>query len=126
MVNRNHNLRIKREVLQLIMESAKDSLPNEFAAILRAKNKLIYEIAIVPGTVAGERSALFKLFNLPIDYSYVGTAHSHPSGVLIPSDEDLRLFSNFGIIHIIVGYPFNIESWRAFSKDGKEMNIEVI
>jgi len=119
-------MRIKREVLQLIMESAKDSLPNEFAAILRAKNKLIYEIAIVPGTVAGERSALFKLYNLPIDHSYVGTAHSHPSGVLIPSDEDLRLFSNFGIIHIIVGYPFNIESWRAFSKDGKEMNIEVI
>ncbi len=119
-------MRIKKEVLQLIMESAKDSLPNEFAAILKAKHNLIYEIAIVPGTVAGERSALFKLFNLPIDYSYVGTVHSHPSGVLIPSEEDLRLFSNFGAIHIIVGYPFNMESWRAFLKDGKETKIEVI
>lgn len=118
-------MKIKRSLLELIMESSKDTLPNEFAAILKAKNNIIYEIAMVPGTVAGERSALFKLYNLPIDYSYVGTVHSHPSGIIYPSDEDLKLFSNFGKIHIIVGYPFNLNSWRAFSKEGKEISLEV-
>ncbi|MGC8585301.1 MAG: Mov34/MPN/PAD-1 family protein [Thermoplasmata archaeon] len=117
--------RIKRQVLEMIMESSKDTMPNEFAAFLRARAGIIYEIVMIP-TISGRRSATYMLHMKPIDFSIVGTVHSHPSGVLIPSDEDLHLFSQTGNVHIIVGYPFRIDSFRAFDRYGKPIEVDVI
>jgi proteasome lid subunit RPN8/RPN11 len=119
-------MKISRGVIELVMESSKDSLPNEFAAFLKAKKEVIYEIALVPGTISGERSAIMQLWNRPIDLGYVGTIHSHPSGVIYPSEDDKSLYSKFGNIHIIVGYPFNLYSWRPFNNEGIEINLEMI
>ena len=119
-------MKIRKGVIELIMESSKDSLPNEFAALLKQKNGVIFEIALLPGTISGQRSAIMQIFLRPIDLNYVGTAHSHPSGAILPSDEDKSLFSKFGNVHIIVGYPFNTQSWRAFNNEGLEIKVEMI
>ncbi|MBD6955875.1 MAG: Mov34/MPN/PAD-1 family protein [Thermoplasmata archaeon] len=120
------NYRIKRETLNMIMESAKDTHPNEFAAFLRAESGIIYEIILLPGTISGRRSAIYQLYTKPIDFSLVGTVHSHPSGVTIPSEEDLLLFSRTGDVHIIVGYPYGPDDFSVYDRNGRRIGIEVI
>ena len=52
----------------MIMEASKDSYPREFGAFLRAENNVIYEIAILPGTVQGDHHTIFQLYSKPIDF----------------------------------------------------------
>ncbi len=118
--------KIRKNVLKLINESSKSSYPNEFGAFLRAKYKVIYEIVLLPGTVSGGRSVLYNLLMKPIDFSIVGSVHSHPSGYPIPSQADLDMFSKTGDVHIIVAYPFNERSWKAYNRDGEEIEVKII
>ena len=122
----NNVWKIKREVLQLIMESSKSAYPNEFGAFLRAKHNIIYEIILLPGTVAGGSSVLYNLLMKPIDFTIVGSVHSHPSGFPIPSQADLDMFSKTGDIHIIVAYPYTMDSWKAYNRMGEEIEVKVI
>lgn len=117
---------IRKRTLRMILEASNSSYPNEFGAILRAKKGVIHELILLPGTVAGERSALFKLHMLPVDFTVVGTAHSHPSGAIYPSGADLDLFRKFGWIHIITGFPFNEGDWACFSADGEPRPLKVV
>ncbi len=117
---------IKRETIEMILEASKDVYPNEFGAILRAEEGVITEIMLLPGTLSGSRSAIFQLHMLPIDFTVVGTVHSHPSGSISPSGADVALFQKFGYIHIITGVPFNEGSWRAFDLYGEPVDLEVV
>ncbi len=118
--------KIKRDVLRLIMESSKSSYPDEFGAFLRAKHNIIYEIILLPGTISGGRSVLYNLLMKPIDFSIVGSVHSHPSGVPLPSEADIQMFSRTGDVHIIVAYPFTMDSWKAYNRRGEEIEVRVI
>jgi len=106
--------------------AATDTHPREFACVLRADEGVITEVLLVPGTVGSQSSAILRLHMLPIDFSIVGSAHSHPTPNAIPSRADLNLFSRFGPVHIIIGYPYNMSSWRAYSRDGQEIALRVI
>ena len=117
---------IKRETIEMILEASRDVYPNEFGAILRAEEGVITEIMLLPGTLSGSRSAIFQLHMLPIDFTVVGTVHSHPSGSISPSGADVALFQKFGYIHIITGVPFNEGSWRAFDLYGEPIDLEVV
>ncbi len=117
--------RIKRELLEMIMEASKSSYPDEFGAFLRAKNHIIYEIVMLPGTLSGGRSVIYNLLMKPIDFSIVGTVHSHPSGFPIPSEADLQMFSRSGDVHIIVAYPFQMDSWKAYNRMGEEIEVQI-
>jgi proteasome lid subunit RPN8/RPN11 len=117
---------ITSDVLELIFAAARDSHPREFACVLRAEGDTITEILLVPGTQSGDRSAILRLHMLPIDLTVVGSAHSHPTPNTVPSDADLALFSRFGPVHIIVGYPYTMKSWRAFDREGRECRLDVI
>lgn len=117
---------IRRRTLKMILEASKSQYPEEFGAILRAKKGVIHELILLPGTVAGERSALFKLHMLPIDFTVVGTVHSHPSGAIFPSGADLDLFQRFGWIHIITGSPFEDDDWACFSAGGERRTLDVV
>jgi proteasome lid subunit RPN8/RPN11 len=121
--------KIKRGTLDLILESAKSVYPNEFGGFLRVdsdeKYKII-EIVILPGTISGDSHTIFKLHMLPIDFSIVGTVHSHPSISFHPSDADVLLFRKFGKVHIVVAYPFTSSSWKSFDHNGKEIEMKVI
>lgn len=122
--------RITKNCLDLIFESSKSSYPQEFGALLRVdrvnKNTVI-EVVLLPGTISGDSHAIFHLHMLPVDYSVVGTVHSHPSSIARPSNADLDLFSHFGRIHIIVGVsPFGDVSWRTYDYIGNEVSMEII
>lgn len=117
---------IKRETIQMILEASRETYPNEFGAVLRAEEGVITEIMLLPGTLSGQQSAIFRLHMLPIDFTVVGTAHSHPSGSIAPSGADVTLFQKFGYIHIITGLPFDENSWRAFDMYGQPIDLKVI
>jgi proteasome lid subunit RPN8/RPN11 len=117
---------IKERTLKMIMEASKDSYPKEFGALLRAENNIIYEIALIPGTISGNVHVIFQSYAIPIDFSYVGSVHSHPSGNTHPSDADLHMFSNTGPVHIIVGYPYNLTNYSAYTRNGDPLKLELI
>jgi len=123
------NWKIKRKCLELILEASKSSYPNEFGGLLRVDEKdkhTIVEIVLLPGTISGNSHAIFKMHMLPIDFSIVGTVHSHPSPVPRPSGADLELFGKHGKVHIIAASPYSSSSWKAYDGSGKEINIEVL
>ena len=127
--NTREKWKITRRCLDMILESAKSTYPNEFGGLLRVDEKqrdTIVEIVLLPGTVSGDAHAIFRLHMLPIDFSIVGTVHSHPGPYPIPSDADLQLFSKHGRVHIIVANPFTINSWKGYNYNGQEIEIEVI
>ena len=112
--------------MELIFESSKSNYPQEFGALLRVDRvdkKTIIEVVLLPGTISGDSHAIFHLHMLPIDYSIVGTVHSHPSSIARPSDADLDLFNHFGKIHIIVGVSaYGDVSWKAYDYAGRDGN----
>ena len=113
-------------VIDMIMASAKDSHPNEFACTLRAEDGIITEVILVPGTLSGNNSAILRLHMLPIDFSIVGTAHSHPSPNARPSPADMGLFSRYGNVHLIAHYPYTRSSWKAYDRQGQLVDLEVL
>ena len=121
--------KIKRKCLDLILECAKSSYPNEFGGLLRVdldRKDTIIELIMLPGTISGEAHAIFKLHMLPIDFSIVGTVHSHPSYSARPSGADLQLFRKHGKVHIISASPYDTTSWKAYNQKGDEIEMKVI
>ena len=121
--------KITHSCLSLILESAKGTYPKEFAALLRAypeAKDTISEILLLPGTVSGDTHAIFRLHMRPIDFTIVGTVHSHPSTSWFPSQADLQLFRKYGRIHLIVAYPFNDETWGAYDYTGSKIEVKII
>jgi len=118
-------MKITRSLLEMILAAARDSYPHEFVALLSGKKGVISELIFLPFE-SGEMGAIIHTDLLPLGMKIYGTVHSHPSKNLSPSGEDLRMFSRFGKIHIIVGYPFNEKSWRCYDNRGNIINIEVI
>ena len=119
---------IRERTLQELLTLAKESHPREFAAILRAnsKTKVITEFLVLPGTLSSSVSALLRLEMLHADFNLVGTYHSHPSGLPLPSRADLIFFEKFGIVHIIVAYPYDMKSWKAYDFRGNSVHLKVL
>ena len=117
---------IRRRTLQMILEAGRSSYPNEFGAILKAEEGVINQLWLLPGTESGESAALFRLHMLPIDFSVVGTVHTHPSGGCRPSGADIELFSRFGYVHVIACEPFGPGSWACYDGNGERRDLEVI
>lgn len=118
--------KIKKNVLHLICEIAKENYPNEFSGQLRALDGVVHELTMLPGTRGGRMSALVNLWMMPIDYSVVGSVHSHPSGNVTPSGADREFFSKFGAVHIIIGKPYTLMTWQAYNYDGEPIMLEVV
>jgi len=117
---------IARELLEAVFENARSCHPNEFAALLRIRNGIVSQYIVLPGTLSSPASAVFMLHMKPADFSIIGTIHSHPSPWAVPSEADLALFQKFGLLHIIVAYPYNMRSWKAYNAFGEEIKLEVI
>jgi proteasome lid subunit RPN8/RPN11 len=123
------NWKIHQSVLDLIFECSKSSYPNEFGGFLKADEQnpyIITELVLIPGTISGDAHAIFKMHMLPIDFTLVGTVHSHPSSNPNPSTADQTLFERYGKIHIISAYPYSDSSWRAYSYKGNEIELLII
>jgi proteasome lid subunit RPN8/RPN11 len=117
---------IRHKLLLLLLELGRSSHPNEFVALLRERDGIIEEMNILPGTVAGEDSASLLYDMMPLDTHLAGSAHSHPNGMLHPSQADVNFFPRTGRYHLIIGYPYRESDWQCFTADGNPHSIEVI
>lgn len=119
---------INRETLNLILEVSKESYPKEFIATLIAKKGVIEEINLLPGTLSGDSMAIIRTHMQPPDItlSVVGIVHSHPSKNFKPSGADLHFFSRFGNTHIIVGKPYDVDSWQAYDAFGNLIELKIV
>ena len=121
--------KITSECFSMISESAKSMFPKEFGGLLRCddeKRDIITEIVLLPGTIAGDSHAIFRMHMKPFDLSLVGTVHSHPSGSYNPSDADIQLFRKYGKIHIIIASPYTTESWHGYDQKGEPVTVHII
>lgn len=119
--------KVKRAVIADLLEAARNAYPNEFFALLggNKKEKIIDEIIVVPAEY-GRESTLIKTWLVPFDSRIAGSAHSHPGHHNSPSSADLSSFAQFGELHLIMAYPYNLNSTRAFNVNGKEEKVEVV
>lgn len=119
---------ISRELLDVILENARAVYPREIILILRGKVKKdmveITDIIIPPFAVHGRRFSAFPAHMLPMDFSLVGSVHSHPSGVARPSVVDLN--RSFGRIIMIVAYPFvGQENVAVYNHSGERITLRL-
>lgn len=120
---------INADLLQTILEGAKHVYPRETILLLRGVKKkdliTVTELLVPPLARYGQGFAHLPLCMLPMDFSIVGTAHSHPSGNTTPSHADMNHF--FGPILMIVGFPFTDEKNVAvYNRDGETLTLQVI
>ena len=111
-----------------ILSFCKMNHPNEGILILRGKSKrgdvFIDELVIPPFSETGADFAGFPHNPLPLDLSYVGIVHSHPSGSAKPSLTDLDNF--FGLVSIIVQSPYENDDIFAWDSDGRELPLVIV
>lgn len=119
-------LGISMDLLDLLLEIGKDRHPYEFAGVIMEEEGLLRELFLLPGTVSSEESASLYYDMMPLDPHVAGSAHSHPNGILSPSNADLSFFPRVGRYHVIVGYPYTRDNWRCYRADGKPVALEVM
>jgi proteasome lid subunit RPN8/RPN11 len=120
---------VPKEIFEMVFESARRVHPKETIFLLRGKKKgdswNVTELVIPPGATHGKGFSGFSMHMLPMDFSIVGSVHSHPSGNISPSVEDLN--RSLGKIIIIVGFPYRgRENVAAYNRDGKKLNLQVV
>ncbi|MBM3903869.1 MAG: peptidase [Thaumarchaeota archaeon] len=118
---------LKKEAHDSILSYCKMKHPNEAILILKGKSKkgliTIDGLSIPPFSYSDQTFAGFPQSFLPLDLSYVGTAHSHPSGSAEPSVTDLHNF--FGLVSIIVQSPYENDT-DIFAWDSQGNQIPII
>ena len=124
----NTKVTMPRELLEMIQESARHLHPRETILLLRgkaSKNVInVSDVLVPPLATYGRSFSAFPAHMLPIDFSIVGAAHSHPSGNLKPSVEDQN--HSIGRIMLIVGFPYQgKESVAAYNRSGERLALEV-
>ncbi len=124
----NMKVEVNRSVVDSLLSYAIGSHPKEGILLLKGKalkdRTVINEVAIPPLSTRGQSFSSFPLHMLPIDFSILGTAHSHPSGVLAPSVADLNNF--YGRIMVIIAFPYQSrQNIAAFDRDGTVLYLEI-
>jgi len=119
---------VQREIFEMILESARRLHPKETILLLRgkaSKNEInVSEVLIPPLATYGRGFSAFPTHMLPMDFSIIGTAHSHPSGNPTPSIEDLN--HSMGKIILIVAYPYSRkEDVVTYNRDGSKLLLQV-
>jgi len=125
---------IAAETLTFALEAAEDSHPDEYMGLLRGEEAaelgldrdgvVLTDVLVIPGTESNPVSATVKTNMVPNDRRAAGSVHSHPNGVLRPSDADLRTFGK-GKVHIIIGAPYGRRDWQAFDREGTPRELPV-
>ena len=120
---------IPSELLETILEGARQLYPRESFLLLRGKKSKdvirVSDLVVAPFAVHGRGFASYSAHMLPMDFSVVGTVHSHPSGNIRPSYVDLNHM--MGRILMIVGYPFVDErNVAVYGSDGETLALNVI
>jgi proteasome lid subunit RPN8/RPN11 len=120
---------VERAVVDSILSYAQMLHPREAILLLKGKvdkhRLLINDTQIPPLATHGNTFSSFPLHTLPIDFSIMGVAHSHPSGALRPSIADLNKF--YGRIMLITAYPYLSEkNIIILDREGKPLKYTII
>jgi proteasome lid subunit RPN8/RPN11 len=119
---------ISQELLEAVLENAKMLYPKETILLLRGERRKdlvkISDLIVPPLATYGQGFANIPIHMLPIDFSIVGTVHSHPSGNLTPSSADLNHL--WGSILMIVGVPFTDNTNVAvYNHEGERLTLKI-
>lgn len=126
---------IAAETLDFVLDAAAETHPNEYMGLLRGEQAselglnregvVVTDVLVIPGTKSNPVSATVKSNMVPNDLRSVGSVHSHPNGVLSPSDTDLSTFGS-GSVHLILGAPYGPDDWQAFDRAGEPRELAVL
>ncbi|MDD1774365.1 MAG: Mov34/MPN/PAD-1 family protein [Methanobacterium sp.] len=120
---------IDREVVDEILQIARNSYPKEFVAMLQGKVKdnvlLIDGLLFLPGETS-DQGAVMNLFMMPLIDEGIGSVHSHPGYNANPSGADLHFFSKNGLFHMIIAQPYTLDSINAYNSFGERVDFKVI
>jgi len=124
----NLTVSVSAALLDSIFEGAKRLYPKETFLLLRgkkSKNSIrVTDLVVPPLAVYGYGFANLPFHMLPMDFSVVGTVHSHPSGNINPSSVDLNHF--FGRILMIVGFPFaSAQNVAVYNSHGEKLQLQI-
>ena len=120
---------VKRSVIESILSYAQMFHPKESILLLKGKiykkTIMVTDVQIPPLATHGSSFSGFPLSRLPIDFSVIGVAHSHPSGALHPSVTDLNKF--YGRLMVIAAYPYQTEqNIIILDRQGNSLTYKVI
>jgi proteasome lid subunit RPN8/RPN11 len=119
---------VDRGLLEEMLAFAKERHPKEAVMLLRGSvNKEVITITdylFPPFATTDSISASYPLHMLPIDFSIVGSAHSHPSGSLEQSTQDIH--NIYGRISLLMAYPYGLGDVAAYNKQAERLVMRVI
>lgn len=128
-------LGIAESALEFALAASEESHPHEYMGFLRGEDAsklglegdgtVLTDVLVIPGTESNPVSATVKSSMIPNDRSAAGSVHSHPNGVLRPSDADLATFGK-GKVHLIIGAPYGRTDWQAFDREGQPVDLPVL
>ena len=118
----------RKEVVVCLFSYSAMADPHEGILLMRGKSKKgvveVTGVAVPPLATHGAAFSSFSWWMLPIVLSFLGVAHSHPSGNLHPSQEDLLHAS--GSIMVIWGYPYaTVDILGVYDHNGNAIPFEV-
>ncbi|PSP16935.1 proteasome protein [Halobacteriales archaeon QH_10_67_13] len=126
---------IAESALEFARAASEDAHPDEYMGMLRGEaasavgldrsGTVLTDVLVIPGTESNPVSATVKTNMVPNDLRAAGSIHSHPNGVLRPSDADLATFTR-NDVHIILGAPYGPEDWQAFDREGEPIELPVL
>jgi proteasome lid subunit RPN8/RPN11 len=127
-MEKNLTVSMSTELLDSIFEGAKRLYPKETFMLLRGKKSKdeirVSDLVVPPLAIYGYGFANLPFHMLPMDFSVVGTVHSHPSGNIKPSSVDLNHY--FGRVLMIVGFPFaNAQNVAVYDSNGEKLQLRV-
>jgi proteasome lid subunit RPN8/RPN11 len=119
-------VKVKRELLLGFLALSRDHHPSESLGILKMEKNVFTEYILPPGAVTNRNSGIFNPIRIPVNRSYQGSIHSHPSGVIIPSLQDLNSVFKGYRFNFIVGYPYSLFNIKCFDRNGTELQYKII
>ncbi len=114
-------------LLAEMLSFARDRHPREAVLLLRGRTGkeaiTLTDYLFPPFATTDSISASYPIHMLPIDFSIVGTAHSHPSGSLDMSPTDMN--NMYSRISIIMAHPYGPGDVAAYNKQAERVPIRV-
>ena len=122
------NVVVPGELLDSMLTFARMQHPREAILLLRgsvSRDEIALEEHLFPPFASSGRGfAQFSPHMLPIDFSIVGTLHSHPSGSFRPSPTDLNHL--YGRIMVIIAHPYTRDRVAVYNKKGERIPLDIL
>ena len=119
-------IKIKKDLLLGFLKLSRAHYPNEWLGVLKMEKNVFIDYILPTGAATNINSGIFNPGRMPVSRTYQGSIHSHPSGVIIPSLQDLNSIFRRYRYNFIVGYPYGLNNIKCFDKNGNTLQFKVI